>query len=289
MVSIIKSVKIAWSFFIFFVFCNSTCISPDLSQCGKIYFIKVKEICSINPDGSEERVVYTASDPVRTLSSSPDGSKIVFVIDYPWPSGADLFIINSNGSDVKRLTYNQSAEDPTFSPDGKKIAFVNNDGDKEIYTMNLDGSNIQKLTDNTTTDRHPSFSPDGSKIVFLRIIGIINDVHVMNSDGSGVKRLTFSTSTLDYPSFSPDGTKIVFTRDDAIWIMNSDGGGQKKITSGTPTDIFPSFSPDGNKIVFSRNYLSFDIYIMNADGSNQKRLTFDLSSDTVPCFAGKPH
>ena len=126
-----------------------------------------------------------------------------------------------------------------------KIAFVSQrDGNDEIYTMNADGSNVQRLT----------FDPIGSP----------------KSDLS--------------PVWSPDGTRIAFVsnRDGnyEIYVMNADGSNQQRLTSSNDGDLNPTWSPDGTRIAFATNRdtgnnIEYEIYVMNTDGSNQQRLTYN--------------
>ena len=76
--------------------------------------------------------------------------------------------MKADGSDARRLTNNAAFDaGPTFSPDGKRIAFVSHrDGNYEIYLMNADGTDQHRLTHNPAQDRQPAFSPDGKRIAF---------------------------------------------------------------------------------------------------------------------------
>ena len=94
------------------------------------------------------------------------GEKIAFASNRD--GNFDIYVMNADGTNPIRLTNNGGFdEDPSFSPDGSKIAFVSDrdSGNAEIYVMNADGSNITRLT-NSGVDFEPSFSPDGSKIAF---------------------------------------------------------------------------------------------------------------------------
>ena len=81
--------------------------------------------------------------------------------------------------------------DPSWSPDGSRIAFTSyRDGNWDIYVMDADGSNQQRLTDNPAVDRMPSWSADGSRIAFVSGRDGNWDIYVMDADGSNQQRLT---------------------------------------------------------------------------------------------------
>jgi len=159
----------------------------------------------------------------------------------------------------------------------------------EIYTMNPDGSNPRRITNNEVDDRQPNLSPDRSKIVFSR--GLPNhpeqEIYVMNVDGSGEKRLTDNDVNDQMPVFSPDGSRIVFMslRDNnpELYVMDADGSNVRRITNHAGEDAYPSWSPDGTKIVFTRDG---DIHVVNADGSGSaQRLTSDPAYEYKPSWS----
>ncbi len=87
--------------------------------------------------------------------------------------------MNADGSNQTRLTNNPAFDfQPSFSPDGSKIAFVSDrDGNFEIYEMNADGTSQTRLTSNTASEFSPSFSPDGNKIRFVSDRDGDNDIY----------------------------------------------------------------------------------------------------------------
>ncbi|MFO0754447.1 MAG: hypothetical protein U0411_14120 [Thermodesulfovibrionales bacterium] len=127
---------------------------------------------------------------------SPDGTKIVWRAWYPdteeekaqWrdcmeknyilPFPLDLWVMDADGSNKRRLTHNGATNwAPSWHPDGKRIIFSSNRDDWredvkkfghnfELYLINLDGTGLERLTYNDTFDSFPMFSPDGKKLVF---------------------------------------------------------------------------------------------------------------------------
>ena len=176
--------------------------------------------------------------------------------------------------------------------------FREEDGNVEIYIMNIDGSEQVNLTNNSANDDYPSFSPDGSKIAFTSDRDGNLEIYTMNVDGSDQVRLTNNPANDEWPCFSSDGAKITFNsnRDGnwEIYIMNIDGSEQVRLTNNqtdannpaSANDWVPSFSPDGSKIAFlSGRDKNDEIYIMNIDGSEQIRLTNNPANDRNPSFS----
>ena len=193
---------------------------------------------------------------------------------------------------------------PSWSPDGKRIAFSSNrDGNFEnfqIYVMDADGANPQRLTNNDFYDAQPSWSPDGKRIVFwskrdghfIGEGGLSSEIYVIDADGKNTRRLTNNRKRDLSPSWSPDGKWIVFSSDrkgddvnHEIYVMDADGKNQQRLTENRQRDWYPSWSPDGERIAFiSERDGNYEIYVMDADGGNQKNLTNNPHLDGGPAW-----
>ncbi len=233
------------------------------------------DIYVMNADGTGVTRLTNAPGEDRATSWTSDGELIVF--HSARNRGAthtfDIFTMNPDGTNQTMIFQNGSAAYVCGDSETGTIVFnssgdplgtnpVNPNGrrDFEIFTMDLDGSNVFQVTNNTVLDSGPKWSPDCSMISYNSLdAGGSLDVHRINADGTGDVNLT--------------NTPGVF-------------------------DAFSAWSPDGTQIVFSSNRdVNFEIYTMSAvDGSNVQRLTFtglgeaDLRPDwgTNPAFYGPP-
>jgi TolB protein len=146
---------------------------------------------------------------LRRPSIAPDGSRVIFSL--PGNNGQQIESVDSQGQERKALTHSALNSWPAYAPDGKRIAFASSsDGDFDIYVMNADGSNVQRLTKNPGLDMRPTWSPDGQKIAFTSNRDGNYEIYVINADGSALRRVTRNTERDDYAAWHPDGKWLVF-------------------------------------------------------------------------------
>ena len=253
------------------------------------------EIYVMDNDGGNQRNVTNDPADDRSPSWSPDGKQIVFMSNrdghakHGWVT-YDIYVMDADGGNQQRLTEDRmNDQDPSWSPDGKRIAF-GRQGD--IYVMDADGGNQQRLTEDRMNDQDPSWSPDSKRIVFMsNRVGNL-EIYAIDVDGRNQRNLTNNDRFDEDPSWSPDGKRIAFTSrrnggDREIYVMDADGDNQRNLTKHPDADWHPVWSPDSKRIAFVSNRtkdLNRDIFVMDADGSNPQNLTNHPNDDENPAW-----
>jgi len=171
---------------------------------------------------------------------------------------ADIWIMDADGGNKKQLTSGGDARLPLWQPQGDRIAYLaDRTGNREIWTMQSDGTGKTQVTFSEGSVSGYSWSPDGARIAYVVASppGTLPEfsLWVIDSDGSGSEQLTTGNRDTS-PVWSPDGTRIAFrseSRDRALWVMKSDGSGLAPLGPDNPAYMMHQWSPDGRTIVVS--------------------------------------
>jgi TolB protein len=221
---------------------KATAFYPSISPDGNtVYFSSRQdggfEIYSVSVNGGEAQKLTKDIGSLYGSELSPNGEWILFA-----NQGSGLWLMRPDGKKPHALT-DRDDIDPTWSSDGSMIAFASSRaGDRQLFVMDADGTNIRQVTNLDNMGGRSTFSPDGTQLAFYRGPAGDHNIYIINIDGTGLVQLTDGGDNLG-PSWSPDGNWIAFTsyRDgnNEIYIIHPDGTGLKRLTNNPISDWQP--------------------------------------------------
>jgi TolB protein len=282
---------------------------------------------TVRPDGRGLRAITrpaASEDNDSQPDWSPDGRRIVFrrFVDVGLPGErAHVFVVRADGSGLRDLTGASCTgsclanEEPAWSPDGRRIAFVRTIGPAPparprivgIFVMNADGTNLRQLTQRRgtfrTEDHAPSWSPDGKRIAFMSANTTFRPagasvIYVINADGKRprvVRSLPHGWPAAGAPAWSPGGKRLLYSTycwfgtcgqpavGAQLFTTGVDGTGVRRLTNLAGNAFDARWSRDGRWIVFVRNARvgpTGDLWTISVDGTALRRVTnaVDLSA-----------
>ena len=262
------------------------------------------------PKGAPQQL--TSGLEMREIAFSPNGKKLAYSKFrrvrniYRAPILKDR---PAAWTDVKQLTFDEADfESLDVSRDGRLVASSDRNGNWDIWTMSINGGELQQLTRDPAVDAGPRWKSDGAEIVFYSSRPGHREIFVMPAGGGAARQLTHGESEKAYPAWSPDGLKIaisaaglpvinangsgerfltkldvtlvdwspdgkwiLFTTDSGLWRIAASGGEAEQLTKGEA--FTPRWSPDGKDIYFVRQTQSNNIWRLTVDSRQEHAVT----------------
>jgi Tol biopolymer transport system component len=227
----------------------------------------------MNADGSGVKRLSRADTTDYSPAWSPKGDLIALASGSGQAGGTDIFVMSPDGSGRRLVVKNGGW--PSFAADGQSLFFHSRrQGRWGIWRVNLDGSNLKRITPPDLEAFTPRASVDGKWLVLAILRGEHRQIELM--DLSTGKLTTLTTEATDHwnPSISPDGRQVVYHKaTPGLAVPNMELWG---VPPGSDLKLlrvegaFPSFSPEGKRLALVDDLARLDL--MNTDGSGRKTL-----------------
>ena len=236
----------------------------------------IKRLAIMDQDGANLRYLTNGDNLVLTprFSPDPDEQEITYLLYLHGKPRVYLYNVDTGQQEVLERNFPGMTFAPRFSPDGSKVVMTYaQDGNSEIYEMDLQTREIERLTNNPAIDTAPTYSPDGEYVTFESDRGGTQQIYVMRSDGRDVRRISFGNGRYGTPVWSPRGDLIAFTKSRKgtfyIGVMHPDGSGERLLAEGFLVEG-PSWAPNGRVLIFTRQQVV-------GDGHRNELVSIDLT------------
>jgi TolB protein len=259
-------------------------ISQSRPLSGKIAFCQLCkdywQVWTAGLNGKAAKVLTSSPVDKRYPCFSPDGRRIAYTTNT-----GELWVMDSDGKNNRRIELPINCYEPKWSPDGKKIAFTSYEdlfrSNTKIWILDLAGGNLQKIANRPFLQYSPSWSPDGKSIIFIDGPELYaQQIRRIDLDTGEVTQIT-DNSVYVYeaqPSYLPDGRGVIYSSNEAgdydIWLMAEIGPERKNLTRSHSHDTFAAVSRDGQNIFFLSDKTGLnEVWQMDIDGQNLRQVT----------------
>ncbi len=247
---------------------------------------RVKRLTVVDQDGANLKYLTDGKIPVTTPVFSNNSQKIAYVTYFKQIPRVYIFDIETGEQELLGNFPGMSFA-PRFSPDDKYVLMsIAEDGNSDIYEMNLKNKKLKRLTSHPAIETAPTYSPDGKRIAFVSDRSGKPQIYTMDRDGSNVERISFGEGQYGDVNWSPRGDYLAFVKIKNnkfyIGLMFEDGTGERNIADGYMVES-PTWSPNGRRIIFYEQKPTKDgqdrLTIQSVDITGYNHSTMKLPTD----------
>ena len=202
----------------------------------------------------------------------PPGSRDGLVVFARCCTPTGIYTISPTDG-TERLLYKPKYDDtpltPSWSPNGRSIAYIAGPQAPGIWVMSPTGSRKHRIARGSGDPNSPTWSATGTKIAFADLArpgAKTYDIWVVRTNGSGLTRLTHTAANEGEPKWAPNDKSIVYQRGRDVWQMRPDGTHQHRLIADASA---PDWSPGATHVAFIRQG---NPWVANADGSGARQL-----------------
>jgi hypothetical protein len=246
-------------------------LAPSFASPGTAMFHRPEDGTSAGAggtegDGSVLRITRIVDDSAKNfhVRPSPDGSRIAFDSNRDGVRG--VYVADGDGQNVRRVSGEGFAAMPSWSPDGRTIAFVRAEQGApqvwNLWTLQLDSGRMRQVT--SLHDGQPwggSWFPDGRRIVYGSAENLV--IRDLESGAERVVPTPVKGRAVRTPAVSPDGRRVVFqVSRDGVWLLELPGGGMRRVLEDPSAEEY-TWSPDGHRLAYySRRSGTWGVWVM---------------------------
>jgi Tol biopolymer transport system component len=250
---------------------QASAYSPAFAASGAVYFHQQTADTSAlkmgERAGNDRLIVTTILDDHAKnfhVRPSPDGSLIAY--DSDREGDRAVFVARSDGSGARRLSGTGYAAVPSWSPDGRQIAFVRAEADRpkvwNLWVANADGSQLRRLTSHASGQAWGgSWFPDGRRIAYSVESRLV--ILDLATGRPSTLHSPVSGQLVRTPAVSPDGRRIIFqVRHDGTWVADVASGRMTRVLDDPTAEEF-AWATDGRHVAYhSRRSGTWSVWVM---------------------------
>jgi len=206
-------------------------------------------------DGHRPSTLFSSYEPIMSPAWAPDGKKVAYV-SYERNSKPAIYLHHLDTGRKEQLTnYPGLNGAPSFSPDGRYLAFVlSKGGNPDIYTLELETRVLRRITRNREIDTEPDWTSDGKSLIFTSNRGAQPQIYMIELESLSVERLTYEGDYNARGRMLPDGSGLIMVhRKNGIFHISLLDLERRRLRDLTETslDESPSIAPNGNMLIYA--------------------------------------